>query len=166
MPTFLDFASLPNAKQVAKMERCISADQEKLQVLICKSSSFHVQHRETNRNTCCSLSSYAVFAEILRQKLLIKFVKLTTWKFTADQGSTIYNNKLFCVCLQRTRRQLTSCCNCACAYRQCARYNQGSFERQEQNVISGSRREQMRTAIFWVVTQLIAAIYYRRFGTT
>jgi len=30
MSTFLDFASLPNAKQVAKMERCISAEQEKL----------------------------------------------------------------------------------------------------------------------------------------
>jgi len=39
MSTFLDFASLPNAKQVAKMERCISAEQDKL--FICESSTFH-----------------------------------------------------------------------------------------------------------------------------
>jgi len=53
MSTFLDFASLPNAKQVAKMERCTSAEQDKLSGFICKSSTFHWMHTETNRNIYC-----------------------------------------------------------------------------------------------------------------
>jgi len=69
---------------------------------------------------------------------VLKFVKVTTCKFTGDPGNTMYNKKL-----QRTRRQLTSSCDDdACAYRLNAQdIIRVSFERQEQNVNSGYRRE-------------------------
>lgn len=73
---------------------------------------------------------------------MLEFVKVTTCKFTGGSGNTIYNNKLFYVDLQRTRRQLTSCRDDAWAYRLNA---QGiirvSFEGREQNVNSGHCRE-------------------------
>jgi len=69
---------------------------------------------------------------------VLKFVKVTTRKFTVGPGNTMYNNKLFYVDLRHTKRHLTPTCDDACAYRLNA---QGiiriSFERQEQNVNSG-----------------------------
>ena len=57
-------------------------------------------------------------------------------------GSTIYNNKTFYVSLQSTRRLLTLCCYDSCAQRLNDQVIiRVSFERQEQNVISGYRSE-------------------------
>jgi len=35
-----------------------------------------------------------------------------------------------------------------------------------ESMISGFRREVLRTALFWVITQRVVVISYRRFGTT
>jgi hypothetical protein len=40
------------------------------------------------------------------------------------------------------------------------------IENRQISVISDFRREEMRTAVFWVITQRVVVISYRRFGTT